>query len=316
MKLVFMGTPDFAATALKALVEAGEEVTAVVTQPDRPKGRGKAVQFSPVKSYAVSQNIPVLQPKRIREKEAVEELKKYGADVFVVAAFGQILSEEILQIPRFGCLNIHASLLPKYRGAAPIPWAILNGEKETGVTIMKMDAGLDTGDILFTGKIPVEETDTADSLHDKLAQLGGTLIVDSLKKIEKGEFKAVRQNEEEATYVGKLDKSFGLISWDENAESIGRKVRALYSWPSAFTFLNGKRLKIWEAKDVKNENACGGKAGMITKVCKDSFYVCTGEGELQVTGVQLEGKRKMTVKEFLLGYPLQTGLILGKNEVQ
>lgn len=316
MKLIFMGTPDFAAVALKALVEAGQEVAAVVTQPDRPKGRGKEVQCSPVKTYAVSQNIPVLQPKKIRETEAIEELKKYEADAFVVAAFGQILSEEILKMPRLGCLNIHASLLPKYRGAAPIPWAILDGEKETGVTIMQMDVGLDTGDILFVKKIPIENSDTAESLHDKLADIGAELIVESLNRIEKGDYHPVKQQEKDATYVGKLDKTFGLIQWDENAEAIERKVRGLHSWPSAYTFLNEKRLKIWEAKAVEGSKNDETAIGKIVKVEKECFYVATGNGELQVTGIQLEGKRKMNVKEFILGYHLEEGTILGKNEVK
>lgn len=316
MKLIFMGTPDFAAGALKALVEAGHQVSAVVTQPDKPKGRGKEVQFPPVKEYAVSQGIPVLQPVRIKTPEAVEELRSYEADVFVVAAFGQILSAEILSMPKYGCLNIHASLLPKYRGAAPIPWAILNGEKQSGVTIMQMDEGLDTGDMLLQRAIPITEEETADSLHDKLMQLGAELIVEALPLLEEGKLSAVKQNEAEATHVGKISKTFGCIDWQEESAGIARKVRGLHSWPSAYTFFRTKRMKIWEAKD----SGCGQKqnkavpAGSIIQVEKEAFFVQTGNGVLRVTGVQLEGKKRMTVKEFLLGCQVKTGEILGKEE--
>lgn len=312
MKLIFMGTPDFAAGALKALVEAGHQVSAVVTQPDKPKGRGKEVQFPPVKEYAVSQGIPVLQPVRIKTPEAVEELRRYEADVFIVAAFGQILSAEILNMPKYGCLNIHASLLPKYRGAAPIPWAILNGEEKTGVTIMQMDEGLDTGDMLLTREIPITQEDTADSLHDKLMNLGAGMITEVLPLLEAGKLTPVKQKEEDATHVGKLSKTFGCIDWQEPAVSVARKVRGLNSWPSAYTFFRGKRMKIWEAEPVtqKEEKAV---CGSITLVEKEAFGVQTGDGILKVTGVQLEGKKRMTVKEFLLGYQIKAGEVLGEK---
>lgn len=313
MKIIFMGTPDFAAEALKAIVEAGHQVTAVVTQPDRQKGRGKEISFPPVKEYALTQGIPVLQPVRIKAPEAVEELKKYEADVYVVAAFGQILSKQILTIPRFGCLNIHASLLPKYRGAAPIPWAILNGDAITGVTIMQMDEGMDTGDMLLKREIPIGEDDTADSLHDKLMLLGAELITEVLPQLEAGELIPEKQREEEATHVGKLDKNFGHIKWQESAKLIARKVRGLHSWPSAYTFFRGKRLKIWEAS-VFQENS-GHNCGQVCRVDKEAFYVQTGEGVLRVIGVQIEGKKRMSVREFLLGYAVKQGEILGKEEV-
>lgn len=316
MKLVFMGTPDFAAGALKAIVEAGHEVTAVVTQPDKPKGRGKEVQFPPVKEYALSQGIPVLQPVRIKTPEAVAELKQYEADVYVVAAFGQILSKEILEIPRFGCLNIHASLLPKYRGAAPIAWAVLNGDTKTGVTIMQMDVGLDTGDILLQKEIPIAADETTDSLFDKLMELGGQAIVETLPLLGTAALTPIKQKEEEATHVGKLNKDFGHICWKEPAEVIERKVRGLNSWPSAYTFFRGKRLKVWEATVEKTVDAekQAFPAGTICQVEKDAIYVQTGLETLKITSVQLEGKKRMTVKEFLLGYPMEPGEYLEKEE--
>ena len=314
MKLVFMGTPDFAAGALKAIVEAGHQVSAVVTQPDRPKGRGKEVQFSPVKEYALSQGLPVFQPTRIKAPEAVEELKKYEAEVYVVAAFGQILSSQILHMPKYGCLNIHASLLPKYRGAAPIPWAILNGDKETGVTIMQMDEGVDTGDMLLQRAIPIEAQDTADSLHDKLMELGAGLIVESLQLLEEGKLTPVKQEEALATHVGKMDKAFGELHFDETAQSLERKVRGLNSWPSAYTFYKGKRLKIWESRAVDCKEAQKALPGTVLEVLKDSILVATKDGALRILQVQQEGKRRMTVKEFLLGCTIKTGERLGKGE--
>lgn len=317
MKIIFMGTPDFASGALEAIVKAGHEVAAVVTQPDKPKGRGKEMQMPPVKICALKYGIPVLQPVKVREPGEVARLAAFGADIFVVAAFGQLLPEEILCLPKFGCVNIHASLLPKYRGAAPIQWAILNGEKETGITIMQMDKGLDTGNILMTRAVPIEERETGASLFDKLAETGAQLIVEALPKIEKGELKPQKQNEAEASYVGMLKKSLGLIRWEKDALSIERLVRGLNSWPSAYTYYRKKNLKIWECEAVSEENGHEGMentAGRIEKVEKDAFYVKTGRGLLKVTQVQPEGKKRMAVKDFLLGYPLKTGDILGGVE--
>lgn len=317
MRIVFMGTPDYAAGALQALVEAGHQITAVVTQPDRPRGRGKELAFSPVKEYALSQGIEVFQPVRIKQPESVEALKRYEADVYVVAAFGQILSAQILGMPRLGCLNIHASLLPRYRGAAPIPWAILNGDEKTGITIMQMDEGVDTGDILMQKELPIGEDETADSLYDKLTHLGAEMIVEALVLLEEGRLTPVRQKEEDATHVGKLHKDFGRIKWQEAADVIARKVRGLNSWPSAYTFFRGRRLKIWEASALSEASAQNTEqiqCGMIVGVEKDAFYVRTGDGVLKITSVQPEGKKRMHVKEFLLGYPVVQGEILGKEE--
>ncbi len=313
MKIVFMGTPDFAVGALEAIVKAGHEVTAVVTQPDKPKGRGRGMQMPPVKECALKYGISVLQPVKIREPEEIRKLSALEADVFIVAAFGQILPEEILKMPRFGCVNIHASLLPKYRGAAPIQWAILNGEEETGITIMQMDRGLDTGDMLIKCVVPIDRRETGESLHDKLCEAGAKLIVEALPKIEKGVLKPEKQREEEASYVGMLKKSLGLIDWAKDAVVIDRLVRGLNSWPSAYTYYHQKNLKIWESEPVVDKEGRGvpKDAGCIEKVEREAFYVRTGNGLLKVTKVQIEGKKRMAVKDFLLGYPVEEGLRLG-----
>ncbi|MCM1049616.1 MAG: methionyl-tRNA formyltransferase [Clostridiales bacterium] len=312
MRIIYMGTPDFAVDALEAIVAAGHEVVLVVTQPDKPKGRGKEVQITPVKACALKHDIPVFQPVKIKDNEAVETLKGYNADICVVAAFGQILSEEILHMSKFGCINIHASLLPKYRGAAPIQQAILDGEKESGVTIMQMDKGMDTGDILLQSRVLIDEKETGDSLHDKLAAAGAKLIIEALSRIEKGDITPIAQNDAESCYAGKLSKAMGKINWNEDAVKIERLVRGLNSWPGAYTSYNGKTLKIWESEvcDDRKMSQKDREAGMIEEVDKTALYVCTGKGLLKVTQVQLEGKKRMPVKEFLLGAHVTVGDIL------
>lgn len=310
MKIIFMGTPDYAAAALEALLEAGHEVTAVVTQPDRAKGRSGQVQCTPVKECAVRHGIAVLQPVRVKAPEAIEELKKYEADVYVVAAFGQILSKEILALPRFGCVNIHASLLPKYRGAAPINQCIIDGEQETGVTIMQMDAGIDTGDILTQKKVIIEDKETAETLFDKLSQAGAALIVETLPMIERGEITPVKQDESLAGYVKMMDKSRGKIDWASDAVSIERLVRGLNPWPSAYTSCQGKTVKIWRSDAVAAEAAQ--QPGTIVSVGKDFFDVACGSGNLRIYELQLEGKKRMDTKSFLLGNPWRAGMLLGE----
>ena len=315
MRIVFMGTPDFAVGALEAMVQAGHQVCAVVTQPDKPKGRGKGISMSPVKECALKYEIPVFQPGKVRAPEAVETLRGYGADVFVVAAFGQILSEEILTMPPYGCINIHASLLPKYRGASPIQWAILNGETQTGVTIMQMDRGIYTGDMLMKRAVTVEPEDTGESLHDKLRQAGAELIVEALPEIARGGLKPEKQKEEEATYVSMLHKAMGRIDWTKDAVSLHRLVRGLNPWPSAYTVFHGKTLKLWECEPVGEEEGIlhGDKVpGRVEKVTKEVFYVQTGNGLLKILQVQLEGKKRMQVKDFLLGYSVAEGDMLGE----
>ena len=316
MKIIFMGTPDYAAEALEALIKAGHEVTAVVTQPDRAKGRSGQVQCTPVKECAVRHGIAVLQPVKIKTPEAIEELKKYEADVYVVAAFGQILSKEILELPQFGCVNIHASLLPKYRGAAPINQCIIDGEKETGITIMQMDAGIDTGDILAQKKVIIEDKETAETLFDKLSQAGAELIVEALPKIERGEITPIKQDESLVSYVKMMDKSKGRIDWSADAVSIERLVRGLNPWPSAYTSCQGKTVKIWRSDVVETAVECTEQPGTIVLVGKDFFDVACGAGNLRIYELQMEGKKRMDTKSFLLGNPWKEGMILGTESIR
>ncbi|MCM1127142.1 MAG: methionyl-tRNA formyltransferase [Lachnospiraceae bacterium] len=309
MKIVYMGTPDFAVAPLEALIKAGHQVTAVVTQPDKQKGRGKEIQMTPVKECALRHNIPVLQPVKIKEKEAIEKLREYPAELFVIAAFGQILSEEILTMPPFGCVNIHASLLPAYRGAAPIQWAVLNGEQKTGVTIMQMEKGLDTGDMLLERVVPIEPKETGESLHDKLMKAGAELIVEAVPLIEAGAVTPRKQDDSQSSYAPRLYKEMGRVDWQKEAAILERLVRGLNSWPSAYTSYKGKTLKIWEA-DVIEER--GGKLpGEIVQVGKDYLDVACGKDALRIYSVQLEGKKRMAVKDFLLGYDVEPGMTLG-----
>lgn len=313
MKIVFFGTPDYAAEALEALIAAGHEITAVVTQPDRPKGRSKTPVASPVKECACRHGIPVIQPRRVRKPEAVEDLRQYPADVYIVAAFGQILSQEILDIPPRGCLNIHASLLPKYRGASPIQHVIIDGEKETGITIMQMDAGIDTGDILYQKTIPVEAEDNYETLHDKLAVLGGQAITEALLLLEEGKLTPQKQQEELSCYAHLIDKHMGEIDFSADAEAIDRKIRGMTPWPGANTSYRNKKLKIWRARPALTANTYARTPGEILKVDKSSILVAAGRGAILIEELQLEGKKRMTAHDFLLGVRMQPGEILGKE---
>lgn len=309
MKVVYMGTPDFSVGALEAIIKSGHKVTAVVTQPDKPKGRSKELQISPVKACAMKYNLPVFQPVKIKEAEAVAKLREYEADIFVVAAFGQILSKEILTMPKYGCINIHASLLPKYRGASPIQWAVLNGEEVSGVTIMQMDEGIDTGDILMQDTVALDAKETGESLFDKLALCGADLIVKALDAIEAGNVTPIKQDEAASTHVGMLKKEFGRMDFSQEAVVLERKIRGLNSWPSAYTYFKGKTLKIWDADVVKTDAYKKAQCGEVLEVTKDSFLVMTGDGLLEMKEVQLEGKKRMDVKSFLLGNTIEKGMI-------
>lgn len=304
-----MGTPDFSVGTLKALIQAGHEVVLAVTQPDKPKGRGKAVTFSPVKETALAHGIPVFQPRRIREPEAISELQKYDADVMVVVAFGQILPKAILDMTRYGCINVHASLLPKYRGAAPIQWAVIEGEEVSGVTTMQMDEGLDTGDMIQKTEIVLDEKETGGSLHDKLAEAGAALCVETLEKIENGTAEFTRQGESPTAYARTLDKQIGNIDWSRSAIEIERLIRGLNPWPSAYTMWDGKMMKLWETEVIPEDS--GLEPGTIVRVDKKAFYVQTGKGELQVLALQIPGKKRMETDAFLRGYHLEAGVILG-----
>ena len=307
MKLVFMGTPDFAVPTLKSLIESDHEVVAVITQPDKPKGRGKEMQPTPVKAAALEAGLPVYQPLRVRDEAFVAQLAAWQPDAIIVAAFGQLLPKSIIDMPTYGCINVHASLLPKYRGAAPIQWAVINGEKESGVTAMLMNEGLDTGDMLKKVAVPLEEKETGDSLHDKLGVLGGDLILSVLEELDEGTAVRTPQKDEESCYAKMLKKEMGSIDFSMPAEKIERLIRGLNSWPSAYTHVNGKTLKIWEAEVLDKEY--DGVCGEIVELTKDSLLVKTGRGTLSLTEVQLEGKKRMEVDAFLRGYPLEKGML-------
>ena len=300
-----MGTPDFSVGTLEALVEAGHEVCLVVTQPDKPKGRGKEMQYTPVKEAALKHGIEVYQPRRIREAECVEKLRQYNADIMVVIAFGQIIPKEILEMVPYGCVNVHASLLPKYRGAAPIQWSIIDGETVTGVTTMQMDEGLDTGDMLLKTEVPITAEETGESLHDKLAEAGAALCVETLAKLQEGSIVPEKQGESPTAYARMLDKKLGNIDWKKSAVEIERLVRGLNSWPSAYTYWNKKVVKIWKAS-VTDENS-NEQAGTVVKVEKDGFYVQTGNGLLKVLELQIPGKKRMDAGAFLRGYTIELG---------
>jgi methionyl-tRNA formyltransferase len=313
MKIIFMGTPDFAIPPLEAILAAGHEVSAVVVQPDKPQGRGQELHYPPVKSYALEQGLLVLQPASIKAAEAASALAELGADIYVVAAYGQILPEEVLHQPRYGCINIHASLLPRYRGASPIERAIVAGERESGVTIMQMNESLDTGDILLSAAIPIKEKETAESLHNRLAALGAQLIPAALTRIEKDDIIKVKQNEAYATYAPRLRREEGLIDWEKPAELIERMIRGYYGRIGAFTHYQNQTIKLWAADVVAAHGQSGEIPGTIIKVGKNSITVACGKGTLAITELQLEGKKRMTAREFLLGCKLYYGEVFHKG---
>lgn len=312
MKVIFMGTPDFSVGVLEALVGAGHEVVLAVTQPDKPKGRGGKMQYPPVKEKALEYQIPVFQPKKVRNPECIKELRKYEADVMVVVAFGQILPKEILEMTPYGCINVHASLLPKYRGAAPIQWAVINGEKVSGVTTMQMDEGIDTGDMLLKTEVVLDEKETGGSLHDKLSAAGAELCVRTLKAVKEGTVTPEAQGESTTEYARMLEKSLGSIDWKQSAESIERLIRGLNPWPSAYTEWDGKVMKLWEAEVEKDQETVA-SPGTVTAVEKDGFRVQTGQGTLKVLALQIPGKKRMDAGAFLRGYPMSPGMVLGNH---
>ncbi len=309
MKVIFMGTPDFAVGTLEALVDAGHTVTLVVSQPDRAKGRGHAVQYTPVKEAALKHGLTVWQPERIRGEEARTRLEQTDADVIVVAAFGQIIPREILEMKKYGCINVHASLLPKYRGAAPIQWAVIDGERESGVTIMQMDEGLDTGDMLSRVVVPLAEDETGGSLFDRLSTAGAKLLVQTLEQLERGEIVPEKQGESPTRYASMLTKQTGRIDWSQDAAAIERLVRGVNPWPGAWTKLDGKTLKIW-GSHVAAEQGLRGKCGEILETTKNAVVVQTGDGALAITELQMEGRKRMDAGPFLRGFPVTAGMIL------
>lgn len=311
MKVIFMGTPDIAVPALEKIIEAGHEVVLVVSQPDKPVGRSKALKNTPVKECALAHGIEVYQPEKIRTAESVAYLQQFEVDVIVVEAFGQLIPQAILDIPKHCCVNIHTSLLPKYRGAAPIQWAVLNGDLVTGVTTMRMEAGLDTGDIIMQVEKIINEGETSGTLFERLARAGAKLIVQTLEAIENGTATYTPQDESKATHVTKITKEMGSIDWNRSAEEIECWIRGMDPWPSAYTRLDDKTVKIWKAKVVSDEQLA--KPGTIVRVGKNSIEVQTGEGILAILELQIEGKRRMTTDAFLCGYTVGEGTVFKRG---
>ena len=312
LRIVFMGTPELAAVSLRRLIAAPEfELAAVVTQPDQPKGRGLKLTPSPVKEVAMQANLPVLQPQRAREENFIQQLAALKPELIAVAAYGQILPKAILDLPRFGCLNVHTSLLPKYRGAAPIQTAILNGDAETGVTIMKMDVGLDTGDILTQERTPIDAADNSQTLHDRLANIGAELLARTIPQYVAGAIQQHAQPAEGATYAAKIKKQDGEIDWRQPARVIWNRIRALVPWPGAFTHLSAQPhpvlLKIWDAAPMDRS----GEPGRILQADKSGIVVACGSDALMISLLQREGGRRLTAAEFLTGHPLKVGDTFG-----
>lgn len=314
MRAVFMGTPQFAVPSLERMIQEGMGVAAVVTQPDKTRGRGRKIIYSPVKQLALDHGIPVYQPVRIRRDEEFKQtLREIMPDVIVVVAFGQIIPQDVLDIPRLGCVNVHGSLLPKYRGAAPVQWAILSGEKVTGVTTMQMDAGLDTGDMLLQREIEIGPGDTAGTMSEKLSELGAGLLIETLNGLEAGTITPRKQDDSQAgIYAKMLSKDMGELDFMQSAAHLDLQIRGLSPWPGTFTHLNGRLLHIWEA-EVSPEDAADAAPGTVSAVGKNDFTVQTGEGSLIVKQVQLEGKKRMDAGAFLRGNRLQPGQRLGKE---
>ena len=305
-----MGTPDFAVESLNALVKAGHEVAAVITQPDRPKGRGNKVAFPEVKTRALELNLPVHQPASVKDNAFLDLLKGYAPDVIVVVAFGRILPQSVLELPPYGCINVHGSLLPKYRGAAPIQRAVLDGCKESGVTIMQMDIGMDTGDMLLQGSLPITDEDNTGTMFEKLAVLGGELLIQTLDGLKQGTIQPVKQNEAEATHAARILKEDEVIDWKKPADELFCQVRGLAPAPGAYTVWNGQRLKIWKSRVSEKET--GKTPGTLVEIGKDYLLVQTGKGCLEVLELQPAGKKAMPAKAFCNGTGVETGLQFGE----
>ena len=306
MRIIFMGTPDFAVPCLESLLNAGHEIAAVFTQPDKPRGRKQTMTPPEVKICALDHGLKVFQPKTLRDGEALAVIKEIDPDCIVVAAYGKILPKEILDLPKYGCINVHGSLLPKYRGSAPIQWSVINGDTETGVTIMQMAQGVDTGDMLYQKAIPIHIDDTAESMFNKLSELGGVMIAEALDMLEKGELTAEKQDETLATHAPMLDKTISEIDWHKPALEVHNLVRGLYSWPIAQTTLRGKRLKIYRTSLGKGN----GEAGSV--IATDPLTIACSDGAVVIEELQLEGKKRMDAKTFLIGHPLNLNDKLGE----
>lgn len=306
-----MGTPEFAVPSLQALIESEDEVITVITQSDKPKGRGLEVVPPPTKVLAEEHGVPVLQPQKIKTEEFFNELKKFNPDLICVAAYGKILPKNILDLPPYGCINVHASLLPKYRGAAPINWAIIRGEKVTGITTMKMDEGMDTGDMLLKKEVQVDDEDTGETLSEKLSHVGAELLIDTIRLLKKGELQPVQQDNSQATYAPMLKKEHGKIDWEKPAEEIRNLIRGTIPWPGAYTTIDGKLLKIHKAR--VSEGA--GNPGEVIKSDSGILRVSTGKGTLDLLELQLEGGKRLPAEEFLRGRRIKEGMVFGNKSV-
>jgi methionyl-tRNA formyltransferase len=309
MRIIFMGTPDFACPTLKTLIDRGEQVVAVVTQPDRPKGRGQQTLPPPVKVLALEHNIPVLQPVKVRLPESIEEIRGLEPDLIVVVAFGQILPKALLEIPKHGCINVHASLLPRYRGAAPLNWCIINGETETGVTTMMMDVGLDTGDMLLKKATPIDPDEDTRTLHDRLSQIGAELLGETLDQLAAGRLVPEKQDDALTCYASMLKKEDGMIDWSKDAPVIKNLVRGMTPWPGAYSHLDDKLLKIYRVQTASGNGA----PGEVLSAGRDGIEVGCGTGSIIINELQLEGKKRLSAAEFLAGCKLTPGTQLGRK---
>ncbi|MDI9475831.1 MAG: methionyl-tRNA formyltransferase [Natronincolaceae bacterium] len=311
MKIVYMGTPQFAVPCLETLVDDKHEIIGVFTQPDRPSGRGRKINITPVKEKALEHNIPVFQPNTLKDVEVFKNIEKLNPDIIIVVAYGQLLPTEILRVPKYGCINVHASLLPKYRGAAPINWAVINGEESTGITTIYMDAGLDTGDILLKEEIKIYEDETAGELHNRLMYLGAEVLDKTIDLIGTEEIRPVPQNHKEASYAPMLTKEHGKIDWSRPAEEIKNLIRGTIPWPTPYTTYNGKIMKVWKGSVIYgNEDH---KPGTILEVKKDCILVATGKDILSIEELQFSGRKKMSVNQYLVGNNIEPGIILGEQ---
>jgi len=305
-----MGTPEFAVPCLETLINSKHEVIGVFTQPDRPSGRGQKINITPVKEKALEHNIPVFQPTTLKSEDVISQLKDLNPDIIVVVAYGQILPKVILDMPKYGCINVHASLLPKYRGAGPINWVIINGEKESGITTMYMDVGLDTGDMLLKETIEIGDNETAGQLHDRLMELGAKVLDDTVNLIEAGKINPIPQRHDESSYAPMLDKELGKIDWYKSAQEIKNLVRGTNPWPTAYTTYDGKNMKVWKTSVIKDGKYY--KPGIILEVKKDCIIVSTGKDLIAIEEIQFSGKKRMSVKDYLIGNNIEINRNLGE----
>lgn len=314
LKIMFFGSPQFALPALKALIEGEDKIVGVVTQSDRPKGRGRVISATRVKTFALENGLKVFQPLTAREESFIKKIAEIDPDLLVVVAYGQILPQSLLDIPRFGAINVHASLLPKYRGAAPIQWAIICGERQTGITTIKMEAGLDTGDILVQSKVAIKEDDTAKSLHDRLAEEGSRVLMETISRLKEGSLKPIPQDHSQATYAPVLKREHGVIDWSNEAKIICNWIRGLDPWPGCFATWEGKTIKVFGCTPIEHD--APESPGEIVEIAPHGLKVTTGKGYVLLKELQLEGSRRMRISEFILGHDITVGEILGSDFIK